>query len=654
MSGGHEAHDHGGVRREFVFAMACGAALVLGYGGEVAGWLPAWGATAFYVLAYGFGGYYTTQEAIESLRERRVEVDGLMLVAAVGAAILGKWAEGALLLFLFSLGHALEHHAMDRAKHAIEALGALAPKRALLWRDGAWASVAVESLQPGDRILVRPHERFPADGIVAQGYSAVNEAPVTGESMPVDKRPPPEGIARDSGGRRYPNENLVYSGSLNGAGTLEVLIQRSAGESVLAKIVRLVEAAQAEKSVTQRFTERFERVFVPVVLVFAFLLLFAWVIVDEPFRDSFYRSMAVLVAASPCALAIATPSAVLSAMARAAREGVLVKGGSAIENLGTLKVMVFDKTGTLTAGAPKVTDVVPLGDISAPELLRLCAAVEVLSDHPLARAIVAEARMQPHAEALPQATGLKSMTGFGVQAMIDGEQVTVGRAEMFGQDGTARLSSAAHAVVERLRAAGRTTMSVRKGETDMGVIALMDTPREEARATLDRLRAMGIGHLVMISGDHQGVVDVVARELGIADARGSLLPGDKVEVIRRLRVEDGVAMVGDGVNDAPALAHATVGIAMGAASSDVALEAADVALMGDRLELLPFAVGLSRSARRRIRQNLWVSLGVVALLVPATVLGVGIGPAVIVHEGATLLVVANALRLLAFRFPSRP
>jgi Cd2+/Zn2+-exporting ATPase len=653
MSGGHEAHDHGGVRLEFVFAMACGAALVLGYGGEAAGWLPAWGATAFYVLAYGFGGFYTVQEAVEGLRERRVEVDGLMLVAAVGAAILGKWAEGALLLFLFSLGHALEHHAMDRAKYAIEALGALAPKLALRWKDGAWVSVAVESLQPGDRILVRPHERFPADGVVAQGHSAVNEAPVTGESMPVDKRPPPEGLALD-GGRRYPNENLVYSGSLNGAGALEVLIQRSAGESVLAKIVRLVEAAQAEKSVTQRFTERFERVFVPIVLVFAFLLLFAWVIVDESFRDSFYRSMAVLVAASPCALAIATPSAVLSAMARAAREGVLVKGGSAIENLGTLEVMVFDKTGTLTAGAPRVTDVVPLGDISAPELLRLCAAVEALSDHPLARAIVAEARTQPDADALPRATGLKSMTGFGVQAMVDGETVTVGRAEMFGQDGTAPLSSAAHAVVERLRAAGQTTMSVRKGETDMGVIALMDTPREEARATLDRLRAMGIGRLIMISGDHQGVVDVVARELGLADARGGLLPADKAETIRRLRAEGGVAMVGDGVNDAPALAHATVGIAMGAASSDVALEAADVALMGDRLELLPFAVGLSRSARRRIRQNLWVSLGVVALLVPATILGVGIGPAVIVHEGATLLVVANALRLLAFRFPSRP
>lgn len=379
------------------------------------------------------------------------------------------------------------------------------------------------------------------------------------------------------------------------------------------------------------------------------MLLFSWVVIDEPFRASFYRAMAVLVAASPCALAIATPSAVLSGVARAARGGVLVKGGAPLENLGSLKAIAFDKTGTLTEGRPRITDVVPLSGASETELLAVAVAVEAMSDHPLAQAISRDGKERLGQQALPEATDLKSLTGRGVTANVAGEAVWIGKAEMFGEDGIPALGDAATAAIAQLRERGRTTMIVRKGEHDLGAIGLMDTPRAEAKIALKRLHDMGITRMIMISGDHQKVAEAIAAEVGLDEAWGDLMPEEKVAAIKKLAGEDKVAMVGDGVNDAPAMASSTVGIAMGAAGSDVALETADVALMADDLAHLPFAVGLSRRTRGIIRQNVFVSLGVVALLVPATIFGLGIGPAVAMHEGSTLLVVFNALRLLAYR-----
>jgi Cd2+/Zn2+-exporting ATPase len=387
------------------------------------------------------------------------------------------------------------------------------------------------------------------------------------------------------------------------------------------------------------------------VLILTVLLLFAWVVVDEPFRDSFYRAMAVLVAASPCALAIATPSAVLSGVARAARGGVLVKGGAALENLGSLKAIAFDKTGTLTEGRPRITDVVPVDGASETDLLAVAVAVEGLSDHPLAQSIVKDGREKLGGSAIPAASDLKSLTGRGVVATVGGETVWIGKVEMFGAEGVPSLGAAATAAVAELRENGRTTMVVRKGDRDLGAIGLLDTPRGEAKAALERLRGMGITRMIMISGDHQKVAEAIAKDVGLDEAWGDLMPEDKVASIKKMAETDKVAMVGDGVNDAPAMANATVGIAMGAAGSDVALETADVALMADDLAHLPFAVGLSRQTRGIIRQNVFVSLGVVAFLVPATILGLGIGPAVAVHEGSTLLVVINALRLLRYRDP---
>lgn len=650
-----EQHDHAhggllGPNTELIFALACGAVLGIGVAIEkLLPTVPAWLPIACYIAAYFFGGFYTLREAIDNLRLRKFEIDTLMLVAAAGAAALGAFAEGALLLFLFSLGHALEHYAMGRAKQAIEALAELAPRTATVRRDGQSQEVPVEELVVGDMVLVRPNERLPADGFLVKGESSVNQAPVTGESIPVDKRPVDDIAAARARPNAVGSSSRVFAGTINGSGAIEVEVTRLSTETALAKVVQMVSEAETQKSPTQRFTDRFERVFVPVVLALAVVLLFAWVVIDEPFSASFYRAMAVLVAASPCALAIATPSAVLSGVARAARGGVLIKGGAPLENLGSLSAIAFDKTGTLTEGRPRITDVVPAEGVSEEELLRVAVAVEQLSDHPLAAAIARDGRERLRDSDIPEAQDLKSLTGRGVTATLDGTPVWIGKAEMFGNDGIAALGTASTTAIAKLRDGGRTTMVVRHGNKELGAIGLMDTPRAAARDALAQLHALGIKRMIMISGDHQKVADAIARDVGLDEAWGDLMPEDKVDAIKKLRAEQKVAMVGDGVNDAPAMASATVGIAMGAAGSDVALETADVALMADDLSHLPFAVGLSRQTRGIILQNVFISLGVVVLLVPSTIAGLSIGAAVAMHEGSTLVVVVNALRLLAYR-----
>jgi Cd2+/Zn2+-exporting ATPase len=656
---GHE-HAHGGIfgeQSELVFAGVAGVFLIAGWLIARAGLGPLWLSTALYMGAYLAGGYFTLKEAIENLRARRFEIDTLMLVAAIGAAALGKWAEGALLLFLFSLGHSLEHYAMGRARRAIEALAELAPETANVRRDGAVIEVAVADLQIGDIVLVKPNERLPADGVVAAGTSSINQAPVTGESVPVDKQPASDPAGAIAAFERVGPEHRVFAGTINGAGAIDVMVAKKSDQSTMARVVKMVAEAEAQRSPAQQFTERFERIFVPAVLALIALLMFAWVIVDEPFSASFYRAMAVLVAASPCALAISVPSAVLSGIARAARGGVLVKGGGPLENLGTLTSMAFDKTGTLTEGKPKLTDAHPADGVTEEELLSVAKAVEQTSDHPLAGAVVAGATERLGAGAAAgAASDVKSITGKGIQATLAGESVFIGKAALFsGRDGTLALTPAIIEANAKLVAAGRTTMIVSKGRRFLGVIGVMDTPRAIAGQVMAELRKLGIERLIMISGDNQQVADAVAKAVGLTEAQGDLMPEQKVDAIKALRDKHGkVAMVGDGVNDAPAMANATVGIAMGAAGSDVALETADVALMSDDLAHLPFAVGLSRSTSRIIKQNLWVSLGVVAVLIPATICGLNIGMAVLFHEGSTLLVVVNALRLLAYKGVTLP
>ena len=651
-AGKEDKHEQGGLfgaRTELVFAAICGGLLLIGWLLSSLTSITPWVPWSCYLAAYFFGGCFTFLEAVESIRAGRFEIDFLMLVAAIGAATLGEWAEGALLLFLFSLGHALEHYAMGRAKRAIEALAELAPQTALVRREGHTEEVSVEQLRLGDVVIVKPNERIPADGFVIKGEGSINQAPITGESVPVDKRAVDDLQKAAANPDRLDPQYRTFAGTINGSGVLEIQVTKLASESTLARVVQMVNDAEAQKSPTQQFADKFERYFVPAVLAFVTLLLLAGAVIDEPFSASFYRAMAVLVAASPCALAISTPSAVLSGVARAARGGVLVKGGGPLENLGILGAIAFDKTGTLTEGKPRLTDVLSSGDISADELLRVAVAVESLSDHPLAAAVVLGGKERLKSDSVLHAHDVQSITGRGVKATVDGQTVYIGKDSLFAEVGGSPLPDSLRESVEKLKANGRSTMIVRRGDTYLGVLGMMDTPREAAKNVIARLRVLGVKRMIMLSGDNQQVANAVAREVGLDEAWGDLMPQDKVEAIKKLSGQGGVAMVGDGVNDAPAMANATVGITMGAAGSDVALETADVALMADDLTRLPFAVGLSRQTSRIIRQNLWFSLGMVACLTPATVLGLPMGAAVMLHEGSTLLVVFNALRLLAYQ-----
>ncbi|RMF84989.1 MAG: cadmium-translocating P-type ATPase [Nitrospinota bacterium] len=619
--------------RELVLSLLSGGFLAGGFLGEWLFGLPRTAAVVLYLLAYLTGGYDATRHGITAARHLRFDIDFLMVVAALGAAIVGEWAEGALLLFLFSLGHALEHYAMGRARRAIQALGELTPKTARVRRDGQEQELPVTELQRGDVVIVRPGERIPIDGTVVEGRSAVDESPITGESLPVEKT----------------IDDPVFAGTLNGDGSLEIVVTKLARDTTLARIVQMVEEAQTQKSPTQRFTERFERIFVPVVLggVLAVAVsppLIGWL----PWSEAFLRAMTILVAASPCALAIAIPSTVLAGIAQAARNGVLIKGGVYLENLGRLKAMAFDKTGTITRGQPEVTDIIPAHENGERELLSLAATVESRSTHPLAQAVVRKAQEQ--GIALSEAVGeLYSFTGRGVQAELNGQVVRVGNITLFTEQQEA-IPEHMTSTVHRLEAEGKTTMLVQMDQRFYGVIAVADQPRPEARATLAQLRTLGIPNLIMLTGDNERVAAAIAHAVGLTTYRANLLPQEKVAAIKTLLDTYGeVAMVGDGVNDAPALTQATVGIAMGARGTDVALETADVALMADDLSKLPFAVALSRQARHIIWQNLFLSLGVIAALVPTALLGMaGIGVAIAFHEGSTLLVVANALRLLRF------
>jgi Cd2+/Zn2+-exporting ATPase len=587
-----------------------------------------------YLAAYAFGAWDLVSHTVASWRKGAFtfDIDLLMLLAALGAAGLGEWAEGAFLLTLFALAHALEHYAMDRARGAIRALAELAPAVARVRRDGQDLEVPVEAVNVDDVVVVRPGDRIPVDGIVAGGQSAVNQAPVTGESVPVDK------AAGDD----------VFAGTVNGEGALEVRTTRAVGDRTLDRVIRLVEDAQTSKAPTQQFTERFERVFVPLVLISAAAVMIVPPLVGwATWSTAVYRALTLLVAASPCALALGTPSAVLAGIAQAARRGVLIKGGVHLENLGTLRTMTFDKTGTLTLGQPEVTGVVTTEAGSEDELLRVAAAVERQSQHPLAQAVVRAAAARQLS--VPEAGPLESITARGVRAIVDGEPVEIGSARLW-TDRQIEIPVLVDLAVNQQQKAGRSVMIVRHGSRWLGVLGLADQPRPESRDVLVRLREMGLRPLVMLTGDNGGVAEAVGKALGVDQIKADLLPEDKVSAIQSLMQAHGpLAMVGDGVNDAPALAQATVGIAMGGAGTGVALETADVALMGDDLRTLPFAVGLSRQAARIIKQNLAISMAVIALLVVATLLGwAGIGAAVLFHEGSTMVVVANSLRLLAY------
>ncbi len=620
--------------REVIFAILAGLFLAAGFLAGGSGVATAQMVTGLYLLAYLAGGYDATRHAFKAAVHARFDIDFLMVVAALGAALVGQVAEGALLLFLFSLGHSLEHYAMGRARKAIEALGEISPKSARLRRDGVELDLPVEVVERGDVVIVRPGERIPIDGLVLTGNSTVDQSPITGESLPQEKSP----------------GDAVYAGTVNGPGSMEIEVTKLSKDSTLARVVQMVEEAQVQKSPSQRLTDRIERTFVPLVLAGVFLLIVVPPVVGIlPWKVAFIRAMTILVAASPCALAISTPSAVLSGIAQAARHGVLIKGGVHLENLGSVKAIAFDKTGTLTLGQLEVTDAIPIGETDEDDLLRIAGAAESRSGHPLAEAVLRTAR--DRGLDLPAVGDLQSIPGKGVKADLGGEIVQIGNLKLFeGEGDDDPLFNEVASWADNLEEQGKTTMVMRKGGRFLGLIGFSDRPRPEAASALNSLKDLGIESLVMITGDNERVASAIAAEVGVTDQMSSLLPEEKVSAVEELlRKYSSVAMIGDGVNDAPALVRATVGIAMGTGGTDVALETADVALISDDLSRLPFAVALGMQSRRIIRQNLAVSLGVIALLLPLALSGLaGIAFAIVLHEGSTLLVVANALRLLRF------
>lgn len=620
---------------EFATAIAAAALLIGSFAAEVSG-APALAALPGYLASYVLAGWHTARDAFVALRRFTFNIDMLMFVAAIGAGALGHWAEGALLLVLFAFGHAGEDLAMSRARKAIKALHEVAPETAVLRVDGGVRTVHVDELRIGDVVVVRPGDRVPADGSVRTGYSSVDQSAITGESAPVEK----------SVG------SSVFAGTVNGDGALDVVVEKLSSDTTLARAIRLVEEAQTQKSPTELFTAKVERFYVPLILACTFGLLIVMPVVGggafEDWKTWFYRSMAFLTAASPCALAIGAPAGVLSALARSARMGVLIKGGAHLETLGKIDVCAFDKTGTLTEGKPRVSRVAPLGGTTEDELLAYAASVESGSAHPLARAVVEAATER--GVRIAEARSVEQVVGKGLRGEVDGAVVEIGSARMF--DGL--LPGDVAALLSAEQDAGATPVVVRVDGKPLGVLSLADAPRPETKDAIDALRAAGVRRIVMLTGDNEGAAAAVARAVGVDEHHSSLLPEDKLRIIGELRRSHGaVAMVGDGVNDAPALAAASVGVAMGAAGSDVALETADVALMHDDLSRFPDAVRMARYARSIIMQNVVIALGVIAVLAPLAVVGVAsIGWAVVIHEGSTVVVVVNALRIL--RFNPRP
>ncbi len=595
-------------------------------------------AVVLYLIAYITGGYFGLQAGVEALRERTIDVDLLMILAAVGAAIVGEPFEGALLLFLFSLSNVLQEYALDRTRNAIRALMALRPSQALVRRGEEELYLPIEQIQVDERVIVKPGERIALDGVVVAGQSSVDQASITGESLPVPKQ----------------LGDAVFGGTINKNGSLEIRVTKLVQDSTIARLVKMVEEAQSEQAETERFVEKAEQYYaIGVIVLTVITAVFPLLFLQEDFATAFYRAMTVLVAASPCAIIISTPATVLSAIGNGARRGVLFKGGAYVENAASVKVIAFDKTGTLTIGKPQVTDVVVLDEtISEDELLALAAAAESRSEHALAQATVAAATERDLE--LADALAFQAITGKGVSARVSGRDVRIGNVRYFEELESVGLETAVPHI-NRLQKAGKTSVIVAEmvaGKAHiLGVLAFADVVRPEAKQVIQDLKKAGIEKVVMLTGDNRQVAEQIGAQLGIDEIYADLLPEDKVSAIKNIEAQFGAtAMVGDGVNDAPALATATIGMAMGAAGTDVALETADIVLMADSLANIPYVIGLSHKTRRVLAANLGFALFMIVLMVGAIfVSGLALPTAVIGHEGGTVLVSLNGLRLLGYR-----
>jgi Zn2+/Cd2+-exporting ATPase len=615
------------VRARFWLTIASGVALATGLAAtafDLA--LPA--ALSFVVGAL-VGGVYPARRAVTAVRTRTVDINVLMVIAVAGALALGEWLEASSVVFLFALAQWLEARTLERARQAIRALVDLTPREAIVKRDGVERRAPVDSIVVGDVVIVRPGDKVPIDGRIVAGRSDVNEAPMTGESLPVDKGPGDE----------------AYAGTINGRGALELEVSRIGPDTRLARIIHLVEAAQARRAPVQSFVDRFARIYTPAVIVLAALVaILPPLLAGADVATWLYRSLVLLVISCPCALVISTPVSFVSALSAAARNGVLIKGGAHLERLAAVRAIAFDKTGTLTRGEPAVTDVIAVGSASPHDVLRFAAAVEARSEHHVARAIVARAR--DAGIDVPDASAFMSLPGMGVEGIVGGRAVAVGNLALMTTRTVAMPSAG-----ETLRRDGHTLVFVAVDRVLLGAIAVADRMRETASETLELLRSHGVRHIAMLTGDHADSARVIAEALALDEHHAGLLPQEKHDRVLAMRAAHGaILMVGDGVNDAPALAAADVGAAMGAAGSDAALETADIALMSDELLKIPYALRLARATVRNVKTNVVVSLVLkAAFLIMAITGSATLWMAVLADTGASVIVVANALRLLRQR-----
>lgn len=586
-------------------------------------------ARAFYLACIVVGGFAVGRKALLSLSLLRLDMNVLMGVAVTGAILIGEWSEGATVAFLFSVSEALESYTMDKARNSIRRLMSLAPDSAVVVRDGQEIKLPVADIAVGDILVIRPGEKIAMDGVILSGASSINQSAITGESVPVDRHPGDE----------------VFAGTMNGEGSLRVQVTKTVKDNTLSRIIHLVEEAQAQRAPFQTFVDRFAVVYTPVVIALAvFIVTVPPLVLSQPWEPWIYRGLALLVVACPCALVVSTPVAIVSAIGGSTRHGVLIKGGVHLETLGQLKALAFDKTGTLTTGAPEVSQIISSPDINKNELLAMAAAVEHHSEHPLARAILRKATGEN--VSIPPAEDFKSFTGLGARALVNGREILLGSPRFLEQQGIA--VGPWQEKVSFLLAGVNTVVMVALDGAVAGCIALADRVRPQAAGTLTALKKLGLSPLVMLTGDNLETARAIARQTGVDHFQANLLPQDKVSAVKELREKTGfIGMVGDGINDTPALAVANTGIAMGGAGSDTALETADVVLMGDDLSKLPFAVSMGRAAIGIIKQNIFFSIGIKLLAVLLVFPGwLTLWLAILADMGATLLVTLNGIRLL--------
>lgn len=585
-------------------------------------------AIALFAIAIVIGGTSIFKTGLRNLVRFDFDMKTLMTIAIIGAAIIGEWREGAVVVFLFAVSEALEAYSMNKARQSIRQLMDIAPPSALVKRGEAFVELPTEEIIVGDILIVKPGQKIAMDGAVLTGSSTVNQAAITGESIPVVKK----------------TGDNVFAGTLNEEGALEVTVTKLVGDTTIAKIIHLVEDAQAEKAPSQKFVDKFAKYYTPAIIVIAILVAIIPPLLGGDWNAWIYQGLAVLVVGCPCALVVSTPVAIVTAIGNAARQGVLIKGGIHLEETGRLDVVAFDKTGTLTKGYPEVTDFIVSEEVAQEKLLSAIAAVESMSQHPLAKAVVNYAHQ--HGAQKVDVSNFQSVTGKGAYAEIDGMTTYIGSLS-WAQE----LSSLPETMLQQaasLQRQGKSVMAIVTGTEFSGLLAVADPIRAESRGVLEQLKSIGIRHTVMLTGDHQVTAEAIATELGVTDVRAGLMPEDKLTAIKQLSVQYGrVAMVGDGINDAPALATASVGIAMGGAGTDAALETADIALMADDLGKLPYTIKLSRKTLRIIKENIMFALGLKIIALLLIIPGwLTLWIAIFADMGATLLVVLNSLRLL--------